>query len=67
VCLKLVQDKEQLVLNIKDDGIGVDLSKKTTGIGLMNVKTRASLFDGEVVIRSEPGNGFELWVRMRVL
>lgn len=67
VSLKLVQNQEQLELNIQDDGIGVDLSKKTTGIGLMNIKTRASLFDGEVVIRSEPGNGFGLWVRMRVI
>jgi PAS domain S-box-containing protein len=66
VSLKLVQEQEQLLLNIQDDGIGVDLSIKTAGIGLMNIKTRASLFDGEVVIRSEPGNGFELLVRMRL-
>ncbi|WP_290795812.1 PAS domain S-box protein [Flavihumibacter sp. UBA7668] len=66
VLLKLVQEQEQLVLKIMDDGIGVDLSKKTTGIGLMNIKTRASLFDGEVVLHSEPGNGFELLVRMRL-
>ncbi|MFN8291886.1 MAG: MEDS domain-containing protein [Chitinophagaceae bacterium] len=66
VLLKIVQDYEKLTLTIQDNGIGFDMSKKPTGIGLMNIKTRASLFNGEVTIRSSPGQGFELSVMMKL-
>jgi PAS domain S-box-containing protein len=66
VLIKIVQDNEKLALKIQDDGIGFDTSKKTAGIGLMNIKTRASLFDGEVKIRSSPGQGFELTVILKI-
>jgi two-component system sensor histidine kinase UhpB len=51
-----------MILNIKDDGIGFDTTKKTGGIGLINIRTRASLFNGKVNIISSPGNGCELIV-----
>jgi PAS domain S-box-containing protein len=66
VLLKIVQDKKKLTLTVQDDGIGFDKSKKTAGIGLMNIKARASLFSGEVNIRSSPGHGFELFVVLRL-
>ena len=59
VLLKIVQDNEKLKLTIQDNGIGFDTSKKKSGIGLMNIKARASLFDGEVIIHSSPGQGFK--------
>ena len=64
--LKIVHDNEKLTLIIKDNGIGFDTSKKASGIGLMNIKARASLFNGEVTIRSSPGQGFELSVIMKL-
>lgn len=64
--LKIEQDHEKLTLTIQDNGIGFDMSKKPTGIGLMNIKTRASLFNGEVIILSSPGQGFELFVMMKL-
>ena len=66
VLLKIAQDYEKLTLTIQDNGIGFDMSKKPAGIGLMNIKTRASLFNGEVTIRSSPGQGFELSVMMKL-
>lgn len=60
--IKLIQENTQLLLSIKDDGVGFDPSKKASGIGLMNIRTRASLFNGEVSIISSPGNGCELRV-----
>jgi len=67
VVLKLVQDNENLILTIHDNGVGFDTSKKAEGIGLMNIKTRATLFNGEVTIRSSPGQGFELFVMMKLI
>jgi signal transduction histidine kinase len=66
VSLKIFQDNEKLSLIMQDNGVGVDPSKKTSGIGLMNIKTRASLFKGETNIHSSPGQGFELSVVMRL-
>ncbi len=66
VSLKIFQDHEKLSLIMQDNGVGVDPSKKTSGIGLMNIKTRASLFNGETIIRSSPGQGFELSVEMKL-
>lgn len=66
VLLKIVQGTEYLSLMIKDNGIGFDTSKQSSGIGLMNIKARASLFNGEVGILSSPGQGVELSVKMSI-
>lgn len=60
--VKLIQQNEKILLMIKDDGVGFNTSDKTEGIGLLNIRTRASLFDGQVIIISSPGNGCELIV-----
>jgi PAS domain S-box-containing protein len=62
VHLKLIRDHDKVMLSIQDDGVGFDTSVKSTGIGLMNIRTRASLFNGKVNIISSPGNGCELIV-----
>lgn len=51
-----------MTLSIKDDGVGFDTAKKAKGVGLINIQTRASLFNGKVNIISSPGNGCELTV-----
>lgn len=66
VLLKIIQDNENLSLIVKDNGVGFDTSKKSSGIGLMNINARASLFNGEVSIRSSPGQGFELSVILKL-
>lgn len=62
VIVLLVQDNEKTLLSIKDDGIGFDTAKKPEGVGLLNIKTRASLFNGELTIITSTGNGCELRV-----
>ena len=62
IIIRLIQEKEKTLLSIKDDGVGFDTTKKSRGVGLMNIKTRASLFNGELTIISSPGNGCELRV-----
>ncbi|HEV7783643.1 MAG TPA: PAS domain-containing protein [Chitinophagaceae bacterium] len=62
VIIEIYQDKGVLILNIKDDGAGFDLSSKRNGVGLQNISSRAELLDGQVIINSSPGNGCELQV-----
>lgn len=59
----LAQDDEIVLLSIIDDGIGCNPNAKTEGVGLLNIRTRASIFNGDVKIVSSPGNGFELHVK----
>ncbi len=55
-------EADKIILSIKDNGIGFDKSTKTKGVGLLNIKTRASLFNGIVNVITSPGNGCELLV-----
>ncbi|MCU0386540.1 MAG: PAS domain S-box protein [Flavihumibacter sp.] len=55
-----------LELRIKDDGIGFDKAKKSNGVGLMNMKTRAALFNGMIEINTAPGKGCELVVQFKL-
>lgn len=60
VIITVQQTSGMLQLNIKDDGIGFDQAKKRDGVGLLNIKTRAELLNGNVLIYSQPGDGCEL-------
>ena len=62
ILVRLKQEENTTILIIKDDGVGFDTTKKSTGVGLVNMKTRASLFNGELSILSSPGKGCELKV-----
>lgn len=46
-------------MTIEDDGIGLVAEKLATGkgIGLDNMRKRAAMMNGDLLIRSEPGNG----------
>ncbi|MBL7749325.1 MAG: PAS domain S-box protein, partial [Chitinophagaceae bacterium] len=60
VYLGLQEERNGIQLIIKDDGVGFDIKQRSAGVGLLNIRTRASLFNGEVSILSSPGNGCEL-------
>jgi PAS domain S-box-containing protein len=55
-----------LELRIKDDGVGFDKARKSNGVGLMNMKTRAALFNGTIEINTAPGKGCELVVQFKL-
>ena len=60
--LKLYNQGKATILSIKDDGVGFNPSKKAKGFGLINLRTRASLCNGEMHIVSSVGKGCELIV-----
>jgi signal transduction histidine kinase len=47
----------KFILQVKDDGKGFNSAQSRKGIGILNIKNRAELFNGEAEIVSEPGNG----------
>lgn len=62
IWVHLEQQGERVQLRIRDNGVGCNLSDKSDGVGLMNIRTRASFFNGAVKMHSAPGQGFEMEV-----
>ena len=64
VIIGLSEKENKIQLQIKDDGVGFELTEKRKGIGLKNIASRTELLNGELIINSSPGNGFELLVNI---
>lgn len=65
VFINIESDKENFILSVKDDGIGIkDLQKiKKKSFGLLGIRERAILLGGNLEIKSSAGAGTELIVR----
>jgi len=57
VQIKLFSTSDGILLEIKDDGNGFDIEKVRKGLGFINIKNRAELFNGNAEIFSKPGKG----------
>jgi signal transduction histidine kinase len=69
VCVTLVQEDENILLVVEDDGIGFqesDASNALGALGLLGMKERAQFCGGDVHISSSPGNGTKITVRVPV-
>ncbi len=62
ILIRLYHENGTLNLRIKDDGVGFNASTVSRGVGLINIQTRASLFNGTTEIISAPDQGTELVV-----
>lgn len=57
VDITLTHDPGRLRLQIVDNGTGFDMGAKADGIGLANMRRRAELFGGLLIVDSAPGKG----------
>ena len=55
--IKIADSKNCIALEIVDSGKGFDTSKERKGIGISNMINRVESFNGEINIKSSPGNG----------
>lgn len=62
VNIRLCSTAQEFILEIKDDGNGFDEKKIRKGLGIINIKSRAELFNGRATISSLPGQGCALIV-----
>jgi PAS domain S-box-containing protein len=60
VVITLSQTTKLITLSLADNGVGFDSRKKSKGIGIENIKSRAIAFGGEAEIISQPGKGCTL-------
>ena len=64
VSIELYLDGGGMVLTVEDDGRGFDPVAQTEGSGLVGMRERAHLVDGDLQVESGPGTGTT--VRLRV-
>lgn len=62
VVIVLRNDNKQIDMTIQDNGIGFDIHRKRTGIGITNIYNRAESYNGAANIVSMPGKGCTLSV-----
>jgi PAS domain S-box-containing protein len=66
VSINMLHEDDQIILSIKDDGQGFDISARRHGIGFKNIQSRAELLNGKMKVLSKPGNGCLLVVNFPV-
>ncbi len=54
------ENNKDLSMTYIDNGVGIDFEKIKYGLGLSNVKTRVSLLDGNITIKSSKNKGFKV-------
>jgi signal transduction histidine kinase len=65
VMFSLRQTMDEIIVDIKDDGIGFDMMKGSgSGLGLNTMHGRLKLFGGSLRVSSSPGDGAHLTICM---
>lgn len=66
VIISIAYNGKAVYLSIRDNGVGFDTSKYTTGIGFSNIRNRIEVFNGSMQISSAPGEGCTLAVEFAI-
>ena len=61
--ISLSSKENDIYLEVSDNGIGFDTSKKRQGIGLSNIQSRVGMYEGTLDVFSQPEKGSKLSVR----
>jgi signal transduction histidine kinase len=66
VIVSIKRDGDYLQFTIEDDGIGFDTSRivSTESFGIFNIRERIELIGESIEIRSEPGKGTQITIRV---
>ena len=62
VDLSFIANEQGITLLLRDNGRGFDTSQTSTGFGLQGMRERAQAIGGQLVLKSQPGQGCELKV-----
>lgn len=64
VTLDFSTNQENLIINLKDDGVGFNTKKAKKGIGLKNIKSRIEKLKGSIKLSSELKKGTTLLIKI---
>ena len=66
IVVEILEDPTTLHLTVRDDGVGFDPDAQSDGFGLLGIRERTDLLDGELEISSNPGKGTTVSVHLPV-
>lgn len=66
VDIVLQYENSILLMKVKDNGIGFDIDAQKKGIGFMNMKRRVELLSGKFEVKTSPGNGCQISIKVPV-
>jgi signal transduction histidine kinase len=64
VQVRLAGEHDRVVLRIEDEGAGFDPAAPSFGMGLANMRERASAFGADLEVNSRPGGGTRVFLAM---
>lgn len=66
ISLQLYVKEGFLYLSIADDGVGFNVEKSKSGIGLKNIKSRVESINGKLKISSEINKGTKVFIKVKL-
>jgi len=60
VWIEVAEEDGAITVNVRDDGCGFDMDRRTGGFGLVGMRERVALAGGTLAIVATPGHGTEL-------
>lgn len=60
------QNKDTFFITVEDNGTGFDVSAKSTGMGLKNIKNRVEFLKGKLEIESDTDKGTSAYIELKV-
>jgi len=66
ILVEIIRATDTLHLTVQDDGCGFDPSSEFEGMGLANIRTRVTAYNGNLLIDSKTGVGTEINVELRI-
>lgn len=57
IMIAFLQSDQRAKLIVRDDGIGFDVSKRSSGMGIRSMEHRATVLSASLEIQSKPGEG----------
>lgn len=66
ISLQLYVEEGFLYLYIADDGVGFNVEKSKSGIGLKNIKSRVESINGKLKISSEINKGTKVFIKVKL-
>ena len=64
--ITLTHEHQQVILVVRDNGVGFDLTEKCNGNGLNNIRKRAGELNAKLNIESSAGAGTTIELNMRL-
>ncbi len=64
VNIEISNNTNHLLLRVQDNGIGFNINTNNKGLGLSNIKHRALLYNGNVIINTKKRKGTEVLINM---